>query len=231
MRQRTSNNRLSVNFEKADLNASSYEGFNAEDLYTALPERYRESGRPLFVYLTSDLPEHVEATQALQQDVFFNEKIAIGMKMFSPIKVDGLKVGKDHPYGKILAGSELPRLIVVGTDGKKIGSLEGRAGDSKVFALIKKASDKTYKTSIDTFVKDYTDFLDLMDRVDGRRDDVAKDRKAVEKLTPAIEKKWAKEDDEIAKLEKEAIDFESKLLEFRRKGEKASTSVAKSDPK
>lgn len=224
VRNRTSSNRLSISFEKSDLNAASYEGFNAEDLFTALPARYREAGRPLFVYLTSDLPEHQDDSTALQQDVFLSEKISIGMKMFSPIRVDGLRVDSNHPYARVLGGAELPRLVVVGSDGRKIASLEGRASESRVFALLKKASDRTFKSSIDSFVNGYQDFLDMMDKVDVRKEEMAKERAESAKSTPALEKKWAKEDDEVAKLEQNAMEFETKLLELRRKGEKGAVA-------
>lgn len=215
-RNRTSNSRLFVQFEPSMLDAASYEGFDAQDLFTALPPRYREAGRPVFVYLHSDLPEHSAETAALDQ-AFFSEKISIAMKMFSPIKVDGQKIGANHPYASILAGEELPRLVLVGSDGRKIASVEGRVSEAKVLGLMKKAAERSFKTSLDRFVDSYQDLLDQLDRIDLRKDEIAKERAEVTKSTPALDKRWAKEDAELAKLEQEVKDLESRLLEFKRK--------------
>ena len=211
--------RIQVNWEEPSI-GGGYEGYDAENLLTGLPDEYGESGKPLVVYLESSLPDDMIETAVVNQTVLPDEKIAIGMKMFNLVKMNGLKITKEHPYAKHLYGKELPRMVVVGADGKKIGTVEGKISPSKVFGLMKRASKQTYKTNIETFIKDYQKVLTDIDKVEAKKAALATRRQTSKNISKSKERMFAKEEEKITKEENEVLEREEKILKSRRRDEK-----------
>jgi len=217
--------RISVNWEEPAV-GGGYEGFDSEDMRTGLPAQYGDSGKPIVFYLASDLEEDALETVTVDGTVLRDEKVAIGMKMFNLVKMDGSRVDDDHPYHKILGGRELPRMVVVGSDGHKVGSLEGNIPPSKLFGLMKRAASKTYKHPIEKFVKEYQKVLTEIDKVEAAKTALATKRAASNDAPAARVRQWDDEEAELAQQEQEITATEAELLSFRMKDDK----VAKGTP-
>lgn len=183
-----------------------------------MPDSFREEGKPLFIYLSSQAEEHANATAAFEDAVVSNEKIAIAMKMFTPIEIDSSRVGEDHPYRSFVEGKEWPRAILIGLDGQAIGSLEGRINSAKAYKLMKKAVARTYKTKLDTFVKGYQKLLSEMDRIDAKIERLDEERAKVEEkkqVSKGQKRQWDRQQKELDQALDGAIESEFQLLEFR----------------
>ncbi len=125
-----------------------------------------------------------------------DENVQIGATMFHNVKMNGNKVDQNHPYWKILGGKSLPRMVVVDTEGAKVGSVEGQdVSPSKLFTLMKRAAAKTYKTDLETMVKESKTILTEIDQIEAKRAALAT-KKA--KSTVAKETEWAKEEKALA---------------------------------
>jgi hypothetical protein len=198
-----------------------YDHYDVNDIYTALPSTYREADKPLLIYLTSDLTEDAQEVKNIESSALKDESVEIGATMFSTIKMNGNKVNDRHQYWKTIGGKDLPRFVVVDTTGQKVGSVEGKdVSLTKVFGLMKRAAAKTYKTDLDTIVKETKSVLTDLDRVDARRKaldlkkkneknanvaDLDKEQKSIDEFEKsvqsrdaALKKKWA-EDRKLAK--------------------------------
>ena len=207
--------RLQVDWNEASL-AGGYEGYNPSDLFTALPDEVGKSGKPLVVYLTSDLEDDAQETE-LATAALADEKVALGLKMFHAVKVDGSRITRDHAYADILGGRELPRLVVVGADGKKVGSTEGKVSASEVYSLMKRAASRVYKTQIDSYIKDYQKVLTEIDKIESAKKVLATQRETSGNVSKSKAAKWDREEAEMAKKESELLDQEKELLAFNRR--------------
>ncbi len=214
--------KLGVDWQQPKL--EGYDSIDPANLLTALPEQYRD-GRPVVVFLTSEDPEAAGGMK-LASGVLADERVAIGSKMFHVVKMDGDKISRDHVHAATLAGKALPRFVVLdGGTGKKVGSIEYRPTPSSLFALMKKAAAKAYKSDIEKVIKDYQKMLTELDKVEAKRNALrVKKGAASEELVGAKERKLQQEEAAIEKDAEKLAAAETELLKFELK---AGKDVAK----
>jgi hypothetical protein len=132
----------------------------------------------MLVFLGTDLPDAAKAMSELEPKVFGDENVAVGARLFRSIRLKGDKIAKEHPHWQTLGGRELPRVIVVDANGQKSGTLEGKElSASNLFKTMKKAASKTYKADLDKIVKETSELLDEMDRIEAKQKVLAEQKK------------------------------------------------------
>ncbi len=160
--------RLQMKWETPKINL--YDSVDATNFFSCLPADYQESGKPLMVFLGSDLPDAAKLMSELDTGVFGDENVAVGARLFKAVRLKGDKVSKDHPHWPTLGGKALPRVVVIDASGKKAGMLEGNElSASNLFKTMKKAAAKTYKSDLDKVVKETRGLLDEMDRIEAKQ--------------------------------------------------------------
>lgn len=164
----TSVARLQMKWETPKINL--YDHVDATDFFSCLPADYKGSGKPLVVFLGSDLPEAAKQMEELNTAVFADENVAVGARLFRAVRLKGDKVSKDHPHWPTLGGKALPRVVVIDAAGNKAGVLEGKElSASNLFKSMKKAAAKTFKSDLDKVVKETRELLDEMDRIEAKQ--------------------------------------------------------------
>lgn len=132
----------------------------------------------MLVFVTSDSPEAAKTMTELEPKVFGDENVAVGARLFRAVRLKGDKVAKEHPHWQTLGGKELPRVIVVDAAGQKSGMLEGKElTASNLFKAMKKSASKTYKADLDKIVKETSELLDEMDRIEAKQKILAEQKK------------------------------------------------------
>jgi hypothetical protein len=132
----------------------------------------------MLVFLGTDLPDAAKVMSELEPKVFGDENVAVGARLFRAVRLKGDKIAKTHPHWQTLGGRELPRVIVVDANGQKSGTLEGNdLSASNLFKAMKKAASKTYKTDLDKIVKETSELLDEMDRIEAKQKVLAEQKK------------------------------------------------------
>lgn len=160
--------RLQMKWETPKINL--YDHVDATDFFSCLPADYKGSGKPLVVFLGSDLPEAAKQMEELNTAVFADENVAVGARLFRAVRLKGDKVSKDHPHWPTLGGKALPRVVVIDAAGNKAGILEGKElSASNLFKSMKKAAAKTFKSDLDKVVKETRELLDEMDRIEAKQ--------------------------------------------------------------
>lgn len=146
-----------------------YDNVDPTDFYSALPADYRESGKPLLIFVTTNEPEAAERLAALDTSLFGDENVLIGARLFRAVRIKGDKLSKDHPHWPTLGGKSLPRVVVVDAAGRKAGALDDKdLSPSNLFKTMRKAAAKTFKTDLEKVVKEVRPLLDEMDRVEAK---------------------------------------------------------------
>jgi len=195
--------RIDFNWDQPKLNG--YDHIDPNDFRTALPDSYKQSDKPFLVYVTSELTDDDQEMKNIEASVLKDESVSIGATLFRQVKFDGAKIKESHPYWKTLGGKDLPRMIVVDTSGQKVGAVEGQdISASKVFGLMKQAAAKTYKTDIDTVIKETKVVLTEIDQIEAKRT-ALQTKKAASTVTKTND--WAKEE--------KALDDALKAVEAR----------------
>jgi len=206
----TSQQRLTITWEAPKLDL--YQNIDPDDFLSALPADYRKSEKPLLVYLSTDSAESEKQTAQIEKAVFGDENVALGARVFRPIRLRGDKISKEHAHWRTLGGKNLPRVIVVDTAGQKVGTLDGRdLGASNLFKQMKKAAAKTYKTDLEKVVKESRSLLDQMDQITQKQDLLAQKKKNVGG-SAAKEKELAAEEASLLQQMKDAQAREAELL-------------------
>jgi len=183
-----------LDFKWAEPTLNTYDHLDADNFFTALPADFKADGKPLLVYVTSSRDEDKIEMQNIEGSVLRDENISIGATMFRSIKLNGTKLSEGHPFWKVIGGKELPRVVIVDSAGKKVGSVEGKVSASKVFRLMKQASSKTYKTDLETIVKETKTILTEIDQIEAKRSALATKK---DKSTNDRSAQWAKEEKEL----------------------------------
>jgi hypothetical protein len=208
--------RIDLKWDEPKVN--TYEGFDPEHLYPSLPEAYRTAGKPAIVFLTSDLADDAQLMKNVEGTCFRDENFQIGATMFQQIRMNGNKVKENHPFAKLLGGKALPRMIVLDQTGAKVGSVEGQdLSPSKVFGLMNRAASKTYKTPLETMVKETKTILTEIDQIEAKRAalETKKASSTVQKST-----EWAKEEaalnEQLKAVEAREVALKKKWAEDRK---------------
>lgn len=163
--------------------------------------------RPLLVYVTSD--DNTDSTSRKLEDVCFaDERIAIGSKLFTCVKITAGNAAQDRLLSA--NGEETPRLVLISRDYEVQDVLESRKLSSgKIVRAMSKAARADYKTSFDSLVSSYQKLLNELDRLDGKRTLIA------DKIERAGDSKA-----KLKKAEREKEQFEKEMEEWKQKEQK-----------
>lgn len=174
----------------------------------------------MMVYVPSDDPTD-KTTNKLEQVVFKNEKLGVGAKFFDTIKVSA----GDALQDRILkTKTRVPRMVFLRRDYSVHAVLQQRqltAG--KIIRVMKSLVRKEYVNSFDRMVKDYIKLLNELDRLEGRKTQLADTRaRLAGKPNRSKAKKLARQEAEY-KAERDAwIEKEKKVLELKIKDQEPS---------
>jgi hypothetical protein len=179
---------------------------------SALPTEFKQSEKPLMIYVSSDEPDAAKRTAQVEENVFADENVAIGARVFRSVRIKGDKISKEHPHWRTLGGKELPRMVIVDTSGKKVGSVEGNDfSASNLFKHMKKAASRTFKTDLDKIVKEGRSLLDDMDQVIAKQNLIAEKKKKLG-ADAAKDKEIEAEESKLATQLKELQTREAELM-------------------
>jgi hypothetical protein len=200
-----------LDFKWSEPTLNTYDHVDVNNFFNALPADFKVDSKPLLVFVTSNRDEDKQEMMNIDSSVLRDESISIGATMFRSIKIAGNKVTESHPYWKVLGGRDLPRMVVIDSNGKKVGAVEGKVSASKVYRLMKQAASKTYKTDLDTIVKETKTILTEIDQIEAKR--AALNTKKEKSVTDRAAQ-WAKEEKELndamADVEKRETDLKKK---------------------
>ena len=113
---------------------------------------------------------------------------------------------------------KLPRMVVVSSEGKKIGSVEGKVSPTRLYSVLKKGAQAEFTVKLDSLVKQHRDLLNQIDKLDGRKKVLAgKETRANGKETGDIRKLRREIELTEAKLQKQ----EKNIFDVKRKDKKA----------
>jgi hypothetical protein len=198
-----------IEFKWQEPKLNGYDGVNPDDFRTALPDSLSGTQTPFLVFLTSSLEEDNQKMKNVESTVFMDESVAIGATLFSTIKLNGNKIKEGSSIWKAVGGKELPRMVVIDSTGAKVGAVEGRdVSASKVYGLMKRAATRTYKTELDTVVKETKNILTQIDAIEAKRQALATKKSS---STVSKEAEWAKEEKALDEAMKAVQERETEL--------------------
>jgi len=190
---------------------NGYDRIDPNDFLTALPDNYRSDGKPLLIYVTSDAAASAKKVEDVEQNVFRDENVALGARLFNAVEIDGDKLTKANAWYQTLAGRELPRVIVVDATGQRVGASEGNdLSASSVFKNMKKAAAKSFKTDLAKVVKDSGALLDQMDQIEAKLKVLAEQKKSANDAKAA---QLAAEEAKLAQQLNDVLARDAELIE------------------
>jgi hypothetical protein len=193
-----------------------------EDIDDAAPEAgaAMRAARPLMVYVPSDDPTD-KTTRKLEQVVFKNEKLGVGAKFFDTIKISA----GDALQDRILKEkNRVPRMVFLKRDYTVHAVLQQRQlTPGKIVKAMKSLVRVEYVNKFDSMVKDYIKLLNELDRLEGRKTQLADTRaRLAGKPNRSKAKKLARMEAEY-KAERDAwIEKEKQILALQTKDQRPS---------
>ena len=180
--------------------------------------------KPMMVYIPSDDPTD-SITRKLEGVVFTNEKVAIAAKFFETLKISR-KCALDD---RLLAShaDPTPQIVFLERDFTEHAALQGKQiSASKLLKAMTSLARAEYVNDFDAMVRAYGKLLDELDRLEGRREVLAKQRKRLEdQPNPARQRKLDREEKAHEAAMDAWLEKEEKLLELRLKGEGKATGA------
>lgn len=164
-------------------------------------EDLKASEKPVLYFLTTDDARDKSRMNIVQSTVLMDERVATAAKFFNCVRMNGDSLEKDHALYSELKGKNLPRMVVLTSSGKKVGSIEGKVSPSRLYGMMKKSAEKEYSVRLDTLVKRHRDLLNQIDKLDGRKKVLASKEQRSE----------GRENSDIRKLRREIEVTELKL--------------------
>ena len=150
--------------------------------------------------------------------VLADERVATAAKFFKCVKLNGDDLSKSHDLYDELKGGKLPRMVVLSSEGKKVGSIEGKVSPTRLYSVLKKGAQSEFTVKLDSLVKQHRDLLNQIDKLDGRKKVLAsKETRANGKETGDIRKLRREIELTESKLQKQ----EKSIFDVKRKDKKA----------
>jgi len=180
--------------------------------------------KPMMVYIPSDDPAD-SITRKLNSVVFANEKVAIGAKFF-----ETLKISRRHALDDRLLASHAdptPQIVFLKRDFTEHAALSKKQiSASKLLKTMRSLVREEYVNDFDTMVRAYGKLLDELDRLEGKKEVLVKQRQRLEdQPNPARERKLAREEQAHEAAMDAWLEKEEKLLELRVKGDPEKTGA------
>jgi hypothetical protein len=135
----------------------------------------------------------------LQEVVFKNEKVALGIKAFRAVKMSEEDAKNDPLLAD--AGKDLPRLVLVQPDGKTTVLEKGRLTAGNLFTAMKRSAKTSYGVNLETLVKKHLEVLGELDKVTSEDEILAKKQERLQEDDGAS----ARKDLDEVKREREAL--------------------------
>jgi hypothetical protein len=188
------------------------------------PAGKAEWDRPMMIYIPSDDPTDA-ITRKLEGVVFKNEKVAIAAKFF-----ETLKISRKHALDDRLLASHTdptPQIVFLRRDYTEHAALHKKQiSASKLLKAMKSLVREEYVNDFDTLIRAYAKLLDELDRLESRREALEQQRKRLEEQPNAARLRKLEREEAAHEAAMDAwMEKEEKLLELRRKGEKAPTGT------
>ncbi|MHC4974567.1 MAG: hypothetical protein ACYTG3_19810 [Planctomycetota bacterium] len=174
----------------------------------------------MMVYIPSDDPTD-KTTNRLEQVVFKNEKLGVGAKFFDTIKVSA----GDALQDRILkTKTRVPRMVFLRRDYSVHAVLQQRQlTPGKIIKVMKSLVKKEYVNSFDKMVKDYIKLLNELDRLEGRKTQLADTRaRLAGKPNKSKAKKLARQEAEYQAERDAWVEREKQILELKVKDQEPS---------
>jgi hypothetical protein len=173
-----------------------------------------EWDRPMMIYIPSDDPTD-SITRKLNSVVFKNEKVAIAAKFF-----ETLKISRKHALDDRLLASHAdptPQIVFLRRDYTEHGALQKKQiSASKLLKVMKALVREEYVNDFDAMLRGYGKLLDELDRLESKREVLAKQRRRLEdQPNAAKERKLEREEKAHAAAMDAWGEKEEKLLELR----------------
>jgi hypothetical protein len=157
------------------------------------------------VVYVCDMTAGCEGFDKLEEVVFKNEKVALGLKAFRTVKMDRTNVDADPLLEG--EGKEVPRLLVVDPVKEKVTVLEkGKLKANTLFSALKSTSARYYEENLDGLVKDHL-------KLHTERDQVSNELKVLQDK----ETRSADDAGKLAKIKEERAAVEKRLADFRQR--------------
>jgi hypothetical protein len=187
------------------------------DPSTIDPSEWAE--QPMMIYIPSDDPTD-SITRKLEKVVFPNEKVAIGAKFFDTIKISA----RDALDDRLLTehAEVTPQIVFLKRDYTEHAALQQKQiSASKLLKAMRSVAREEYVNDFDTMIRTYSRLLDELDRLEAKREALAKQRKRLEAQPNAAKIRQLERDEEAYDAAMEAwLEKEEKLLALRPKGAK-----------
>jgi hypothetical protein len=170
--------------------------------------------RPLAVYVTT--PDSTAAFDKFDKVVLTDDKVAIGLKAFTTIKMSPEDAAKDPLFaGK---GKEVPRFYFVSPDYKDVAVLEGsKLSVAGFYGAMKAEAKKHFKGDFDKAVRTMRDVLNEWDKISKERAVLEEKKAREENPTPADVKEMQKDFADLDTREKKANEQKDTLMKFELK--------------
>ncbi len=173
-----------------------------------------DEAKPTLFYLTTDKARAKSKMNLLENTVLMDERVATAAKFFNCRKIDGDTLDSDHPLFSELKGRQLPRMVVVSAEGKKVSAVEGKVSATRLYGAMKKSAEREFVVKLDKLVKHHRQLLNDLDKLNGRRTVLAsKEERADGRETGDIRK--LRREIELTELKLE--DVERKLFDVKRR--------------
>lgn len=167
----------------------------------------------LFLLSTEDEDDQSQMTN-LEGTVLRDERVATAAKFFECHKINGDKLNDEHKYFQALKGRTLPRIVVMTSEGEKLGSIEGKVSPTKLYGLMKASAERAFKVRMDRLVKEHRSLLNRIDKLDGQKRVLAsKEERAEGRETSSIRKlrrSIEAEELKIQKMEEKLFDVDAR---------------------
>lgn len=174
--------------------------------------------RPMMIYVPAD-DSTDSAMRKLEDVVFANEKIGIGAKFFDTIRISAGDAQQDRILRE--TGDATPRIVFVQRDWSVSSVQEGKQiSAGRLLKAMKASARDEYENNFEAMIRDYIKLLNELDRLEGKRTQLADSRaRLADKPNAAKAKKLEREEKEFEEELAAWTQAEQKLLELRRKGE------------
>jgi hypothetical protein len=177
------------------------------------PSLFETFDRPLVVFVYGAASADDDTMDKIEDVVFKNEKVALGMKAFRAVRIAPEDAAKDPLIAG--EGKDVPRVLVIDPVKEKITVLGPRKiKASKLFGAMKHAAKSCYDANLESIVKKHIKILNEQDKLAGEMKVLRDKETRLAEDGDKNEKKLADIREEIEAIEKEAQELATSQREL-----------------
>lgn len=174
----------------------------------------KRADKPIMVYISD--PNATEGFNKVEQVVLTDDKVAVGTRAFTCIKMSPEQAGEDRLLAK--AGKDLPRIVFVSSDYAKVEVVEGgKLSVGGLWSEMQSQYRKHYKGDLEKNVKTLIKVLGEFDKIANERKLIEAEKARADKPTDKDQADWKKAGDELNEREKKANEQRDGLMKFEPK--------------